>query len=362
MKRGLLLLLTAVFGLGVLAGCGSEGKTEDSVSVAPPEIVGSVPQLRFLLPQEADKNIVDAHQAGFAAALQEALRQQGWTVDEIGLRVAETENAAGKALDDKSAEVAILPASQYFSYGDAAALLMTATKPGVSVDTTEPAPWNGSVDAPSYTDREVPYSRTLICTTVSPLGQEIAQQAKNGTLTWETMAEAEWLMPKTLLSSDFLYPQLYLKNTFGKQLEELPSMQTIDGYGALFHDAAVGAADVIVIAADKRIDYAEAWRLAEDQMDHTGKLGLGRKDSIFNEVQVIGVTDPIFGDVMALRTEEEPYQSEGFREALKAALGTMKNDPDARAIWESCGYTGFVALEDSAYDNIREETIYGAGD
>ena len=34
----------------------------------------------------------------------------------------------------------------------------------------------------------------------------------------------------------------------------------------------------------------------------------------------------------------------------------------ARAIWQSCGYTGFTTSGDSHYDNIRDLTVFGAGD
>ena len=32
------------------------------------------------------------------------------------------------------------------------------------------------------------------------------------------------------------------------------------------------------------------------------------------------------------------------------------------AIWQTCGYTGFVASGDSRYDTIRELTVFGVGD
>ncbi len=55
-----------------------------------------------------------------------------------------TAAASSKALDDSTADLAILPASQYFTYSDDVDLLMTATKPGVSVNSLNAADWNGS--------------------------------------------------------------------------------------------------------------------------------------------------------------------------------------------------------------------------
>ncbi len=98
----------------------------------------------------------------------------------------------------------------------------------------------------------------------------------------------------------------------------------MDGYGALFSEASAEEADVIVIPADLRIDYAEAWQLAADDIDSTGKMGFGHEDSIFNEIQVLGVTAPIWGDVMVLRAGEEPFGDTDFQSALLGAMDALE--------------------------------------
>ena len=167
---------------------------------------------------------------------------------------------------------------------------------------------------------------------------------------------------KASSSSDFFYPDLWLSEQFGKTLEDLPNLQAMDGYGALFSEASAEEADVIVIPADLRIDYAEAWKLAADDIDSTGKMGFGHEDSIFNEIQVLGVTAPIWGDVMVLRAGEEPFGDTDFQSDLLGAMDALEKDSDARAIWESCGYTGFTASGGSHYDNIRDRAVFGTGD
>ena len=124
---------------------------------------------------------------------------------------------------------------------------------------------------------------------------------------------------KAASSSDFFYPDLWLSEQFGKTLNDLPNLQAIDGYGALVSEASAEEADVIVIPADLRIDYAEAWQLSTDDIDSTGKMGFGHNDSIFNEIQVLGVTAPIGGDVMVLRADEEPFGDADFQSALLGA-------------------------------------------
>ena len=91
-------------------------------------------------------------------------------------------------------------------------------------------------------------------------------------------------------------------------------------------------------------------------------MGFGHEDSIFIEIQVLGVTAPIWGDVMVLRAGEEPFGDTDFQSALLGAMDALEKDSDARAIWESCGYTGFTASGGSHYDNIRDRTVFGTGD
>lgn len=362
MKRIITLSLTAAIALGLLAGCGEPSQDGSTESDMPVEITGTAEHLNILLPAGADSSIVSEHADAFCAALAAEMENRGWEIGEITVATAATDALSGKALDDGTADVAILPASQYFTYADDATLLMSATQKGISVSSTDATKWNGSVDAPTYTDADVPYGRTLICTTMSETGQALAQSAKNGTLTWEDLSAAQWIYPKADSSSDFIYPDLWLSATFDKTMNDLPNVRSVDGYGVLFAEASSGEADVIVMAADKRIDYATAWQLSEDDMDYTGKLGFGQDDSIFNEIQVIGVTEPIYGDVMALRTEESPYSDADFQNALIDAMDALKNNEHARALWECCGYTGFTASGDSHYDNIRNLTVFGAGD
>ena len=51
-----------------------------------------------------------------------------------------------------------------------------------------------------------------------------------------------------------------------------------------------------------------------------------------------------------------------FQMALINAMDALESNEDARTIWATCGYTGFTPSGDSRYDNIRELTVFGAGD
>ena len=65
---------------------------------------------------------------------------------------------------------------------------------------------------------------------------------------------------------------------------------------------------------------------------------------------------------MALRTDETPFADADFQTALIAAMKALQKNDAARALWESCGYTGFAVSGDSHYDNIRDLIVFGTGD
>lgn len=357
MRRMFALALAAVLTVGLMAGCGTPVEEPSSVEEEP-EIIGTAEHLRILLPSGSGEAVVLQYADVFCATLQERLADQGWAVDTVTLEVAASETASGKALDDGTADVIILPANRYFTYMDDTTLLMTATMNGISVDSTVAADWNGSVDPVRYTNEDRPYNRTLICATNSETGKKIAEKARDGVLTAEDLAAAHWMIPKLRDASDFIYPDLWLKD-YELTMDALENVLTIDGYGALFAEAGGEQADVVVIAADQRIEYSLAWQLGREEIDYTGKFGLGHEDSIFNDIQVIGVTEPIWGDVMVISDAQEPYCEPGFQKAVIAAMEAMESDSNARAIWKCCGYTGFTPSADSNYDNIRDMAIFG---
>ena len=80
-----------------------------------------------------------------------------------------------------------------------------------------------------------------------------------------------------------------MDNYDGKSISDLSNVTTLD-YAGEFMQAAAGQIDVIVCYADGRQDYAKQWQ--EEW---------GRKDSIWNELNVIGVTQNIYNDTVSSR-------------------------------------------------------------
>ena len=101
-----------------------------------------------------------------------------------------------------------------------------------------------------------------------------------------------------------------MKNYDGKKISDLANVIPLDsGYGTAFSYAAAESVDIIVCYADGRNDYEESWTLATDKQDSTGKQGMGRTESIWNELNVIGVTDGIYNDTVAI-SKRSPYYTD----------------------------------------------------
>ena len=138
MKKFLSRLLSAARAALALTGCGTPQAEPSSANETVP-ITGTATHLNILLPYTANSAVVEQHADGFITSLRQELAGRGWAMEDITLSVASTAAASGKALDDSTTDLAILPASQYFTYSDDVDLLMTATKPGVSVNSLNAA-------------------------------------------------------------------------------------------------------------------------------------------------------------------------------------------------------------------------------
>ena len=71
-----------------------------------------------------------------------------------------------------------------------------------------------------------------------------------------------------------------------------------------------GTPKYFVCYADGRNDYEASWILPTDKQDETGKQGMGRTESIWNELNVIGVTEGIYNDTVAISKASQYYTPE----------------------------------------------------
>ncbi len=240
-----------------------------------------------------------------------------------------------EAMAAGSIDIGWLPGGTYALYSDEVDVILTATRAGLSNDSTDPTTWNGDANKTTPTDTQVTFYRSLIYATPSAYGKELAAKVNAGeALTWDDLNNANWAVLKTSSSAGYIYPTMWLMDNYdGKKLTDLTNVVTLSGYGEAFAQAAAEAVDIIVCYADGRRDYEDAWLLATDQQDATGKAGMGRTDTIWNELNVIGVTAGIYNDTVSItKANEEVYNPEfiaAMQQALINIIGTEEGKPSS---------------------------------
>jgi phosphonate transport system substrate-binding protein len=171
----------------------------------------------------------------------------------------------------------------------------------------------------------------------------------------DDLNKANWAVLKTSSSAGYIYPTMWLMDNYeGKKLSDLANVVTLSGYGESFAQAAAESVDVIVCYADGRRDYEAAWTLPADQKDETGKAGMGRSESIWNEMNVIGVTEPIYNDTVSITKANEAVYNPEFIKAMQTSLINIIGTDAGKAIFSVYSHTGYAMATDADYDGARK--------
>ena len=362
MKKILALILAMVLVLS-LGACGAKEEapaTEAPAAEAPAaaETEAARPHfekltLEFVPSKDAD--VIIAGTANLPELVKAEMANLGYDIDEVEITVGTNYDATGEAMSAGTIDIGWLPGGTYALYSDDTEVILTATRNGLSNDSENPADWNGEANATKKDGPQVTYYRSLIYATPSAYGQELAAKVNAGeALTWEDLDGATWAVQKTSSSAGYIYPTLWLMENYdGKKLSDLSNVVPLDsGYGTAFSYAAAEQVDIIVCYADGRNDYEESWMLPVDQQDSTGKQGMGRTESIWNELNVIGVTDGIYNDTVAISRESQYYTPE-LIEALQNCFINIINTEEGKAIFDVYSHAGYAVAKDSDYDGAR---------
>ena len=288
--------------------------------------------------------------------LKDELLAQGYDVGEVDITVGTSYEATGEAMAAGAIDIGWLPGGTYALYSDEVDVILTATRAGLSNDSTDAKTWNGDANRTLPTDEQVTFYRSLIYATPSAYGKELAAKANAGeALTWDDLSKANWAVLKTSSSAGYIYPTMWLMDAYeGKKLSDLANVVTLSGYGESFAQAAAESVDVIVCYADGRRDYEAAWTLPADQKDETGKAGMGRTESIWNELNVIGVTAPIYNDTVSITKANEAVYNPEFIKAMQTALINLIGTDAGKAIFSVYSHTGYALATDADYEGARK--------
>jgi len=80
---------------------------------------------------------------------------------------------------------------------------------------------------------------------------------------------------------------------------------------------------------------------------------MGRTDSIWNELNVIGVTPGIYNDTVSITKANADVYNPEFIAAMQQALINVINTPEGQEIFSVYSHTGYAVATDADYDGAR---------
>ena len=317
--------------------------------------------LEFVPSKDAD--VIIAGTANLPELVKAEMKNLGYDIGEVDITVGTNYDATGEAMSAGAIDLGWLPGGTYALYSDDTEVILTATRNGLSNDSENPADWNGEANKTLKNGPQVTFYRSLIYAAPTEYGKKLAEKVNNGeALTWEDLDGASWAVQKTSSSAGYIYPTMWLMENYdGKKLSDLSNVIPLDsGYGTAFSMAAAEQVDIIVCYADGRNDYEASWNIPTDQQDETGKQGMGRSASIWEELNVIGVTEGIYNDTVAISKESQYYTDE-MKEALQNCFINIISTEEGKAIFDVYSHTGYATAVDSDYDGARLALQVAAG-
>ena len=334
MKKLLSLVLASALSLSLLTGCGNsnkssaDDKTVDTLSV-------------YFVPSREPEEIVTATEP-LKDMLKKELAAQGYEVNNIDITVGTSFEAVGEALSAGTADMGFVPGGTYVLYDDGADVLLTATRSGLNKEFDEAKDWNDG-KATEFTDKQAVSYRSLIVAGPSQKGQELAAKVNAGeALTWDDLNSAKWSVMSSSSPAGYIYPSLWLQKNFGKGITDLASAVQSDSYGSAIARLASGQIDVMLTYADSRSDYQDRWTTEYN-----------RTASIWEETNVIGVTEPIYNDTVCV-SKSSDNMTDDFKAAVQTALINIGNTEEGKKVISIYSHEGYQAAKSSDYDNERE--------
>ena len=313
-------------------------------------------KLTFQFVPSKDADVIITGTKNLPELVKAEMAKLGYNIGEVEISVGTSYEATGEAMCAGAIDIGWLPGNTYAIYSQSKEVdvILTATRAGLSNDSTNPADWNGEANKTLPTDEQVTFYRSLIYAAPTEKGKAMAAKVNAGEkLTWEEISAATWAVGSTSSSAGYVYPTMWLMENYeGKKITDLPNVVQL-GYADAFAQAAAEQVDIIVCYADGRRDYEQAWNIPTNSADATGKAGMGRTDSIWNELNVIGVTSGIYNDTVSITTANADVYNPEFISALQTALINIIGTEEGQAIFSVYSHTGYAIATDSDYDAAR---------
>jgi phosphonate transport system substrate-binding protein len=338
MKKLLTVLLCGLMAVS-LAACSNTETTVDETDTpdATEETMKIDKLVVYFVPSREPDEIITATEP-LKVLLSNELAAMGYEVGEVDIQVGTTYEAVGEALSAGSADVGFIPGGTYTLYDDGCDVILTATRAGLSKDSSDAIDWNDGMPTEAA-ENQVTYYKGLIIAGPSETGRALAAKVNAGEdLTWEDVSSAKWGVRSVTSSSGYIYPSLWLTDNFESSITDLPDYVQTDSYGSSFARLASMQVDVITVYADARRDNDTKWM--ED---------LARENEIWAETDVIGVTSNVYNDTISVRKDMDA----GLKAALSDAFINIANTDEGKEVISIYSHEGYQVATSADYDAER---------
>ena len=274
--------------------------------------------------------------------LQKELKKEGYDVKNIDITVGTNFEAVGESLSSGTLDVGFIPGGTYVLYDDGAEVLLTATRAGLSIDSDKAKEWNDNKPT-KPTDKQAESYRALMIAGPSSKGQALAKKVNEGKeLSWEDVNGASWSVMSSSSPAGYIYPSLWMKENFDKNLSELKNIVQSDSYGSAFARLASGQVDVVLAYADARRDFEKNWTKEYN-----------REKGIWDETNVIGVTPAIYNDTISV-SKNSKVMDDDLKKALQKAFINIGKTEEGKKVIAIYSHEGYKESTSKDYDNERK--------
>ena len=366
MKKHISLTLTLALCLGLAAGCSaktaapaaseaqtaapaaseaqtsapaaSEATTAENTAAGPK----TIKSLKIAFSPYADSDTITTATDPLENLLKETLLTKGYDVQDVDMTVGTSYTAVGQALSAGSADIGFISGGNYVLFSDDCDVLLTALRYAINKDSENPADWNDGTIEENTKDMST-YYRSILLAGPSEKGQALIKKVNAGEeLTWDDLNDATWAVMGPTSASGYIYPCLWLKERYGKGINDLQNVVQSDSYTTSLARLASGQADIMVSYGHIRTKYAPDW-----------KEKFGGTDDMVHQTGVIGVTEGIYNDMIAYSKTSELMQDEAFRTAVGEAFIEIAETEEGKEIIDVFSQKGYEWGSDANYDGER---------
>jgi phosphonate transport system substrate-binding protein len=295
----------------------------------------------FFVPSRDAQYILDTTEP-LKQMLKDELAKLGYTIGEVIIEVGTSYEAVGEGMISGTVDVGFLPGGTYALYSSDGEVdvILASTRAGLSKDSPNAKDWNDGEPTLPVPTNQVTYYRSLIVAGPSPVGRTLAAKVNAGTaLTWEDFNSATWCIQGPTSSAGTVYPSVTLFGMFEKKVSDLTNTVAPGGYGASMAALAAGNCDLSTIYADARRDYVNQWT-----------TDYGRTASIWDETDVVLVTDGIFNDTISVSNASV---DRALKWALQLAFINLAQTPQGKAVFAVYNHDGYKVVFDADYEPAR---------